>query len=473
MARFLVNPGTPQEWEIQLKPGPNRLGRGDNNDFTIPHGSVSGSHCEVILSDSGVLLRDLGSTNGTFINRSPVKEANLQPGHRVQLGAVDMLFEQTVAGPAPVVNVATASAPPPPPPMASPPIPPPVSAPARSGALRISVTPKAPVAAAPVVEAAPEDAVVEAEHTAFVRAPIAVGAAFCKFHPKSPARFYCNKCQKYFCDMCVTARATATGQLKTCRACGLEVTPVQVQRAASSGGEKGFFSRIPGAFIYPFKGSGLIVLIAATIVFAVLNRLGGIFAFLIMIAAIGYLFMYMQNILHSTAADDGEMPELPGFDGAFGAFFSLVGVIISSFGPAIGLLIAKVAEVDIPVVAIVVAALFGCFYFPMAFLAVAMKDTVMAANPLIVIPAIIKVPLQYIVCTIVMIGIFAIRQMGDMASGFAGGAAMSTTDMSTMFIAFGVQMIWSLVSIYLLTVTMRILGLLYLTNKHKFGWFSR
>src|SRR6185369_5933732 len=134
MARFLVNPGTPQEWEIQLKPGPNRLGRGDNNDFTIPHGSVSGSHCEVILSDSGALLRDLGSTNGTFIDRAPVKEANLQPGHRVQLGAVDMLYEQTVAGPGPAIRVVTAtpSAPSPPPPsaMPSPPIPPPVSAPA-------------------------------------------------------------------------------------------------------------------------------------------------------------------------------------------------------------------------------------------------------------------------------------------------------------------------------------------------------
>ena len=472
MARFLVNPGTPQEWEIQLKPGPNRLGRGDNNDFTIPHGSVSGSHCEVILSDSGALLRDLGSTNGTFINRSPVKEANLQPGHRVQLGAVDMLFEQTVAGPAPMVNVATAAAPPPPP-MASPPIPPPVSAPARSGALRISVTPKAPVAAAPVVEAAPEDAVVEAEHTAFVRAPMAVGAAFCKFHPKSPARFYCNKCQKYFCDMCVTARATAAGQMKTCRACGQEVTAVQVQRVAS-GGEKGFFARIPSAFIYPFKGSGLLVLIFATVVFTVLDFLNFLwFLFLLRILITGYLFCFMQNVIHTTVADENESLSMPAADGLFAAFFAFVGTVLVSFGPPIGIAVANIFfEAGIPVIAIVATAVGGCFYFPMAFLAVAMKDTVMAANPLVVIPAILKVPLQYLVTAFLLIGVYAIRMGGDMIISLIS-PGLAARDMSDLVTTGGLKVIWSFVSIYLLVVNMRILAFLYLTNKQKFGWFSR
>ena len=44
--------------------------------------------------------------------------------------------------------------------------------------------------------------------------------------------------------------------------------------------------------------------------------------------------------------------------------------------------------------------------------------------------------------------------------------------MSTLFMALAAQAVWALVSVYLLTVTMRILGLLYLTKKHKFGWFS-
>jgi hypothetical protein len=44
MNRLIVNPGTPQAWEIQLKPGTNALGRSDANDFKINDASVSGSH---------------------------------------------------------------------------------------------------------------------------------------------------------------------------------------------------------------------------------------------------------------------------------------------------------------------------------------------------------------------------------------------------------------------------------------------
>jgi hypothetical protein len=44
--------------------------------------------------------------------------------------------------------------------------------------------------------------------------------------------------------------------------------------------------------------------------------------------------------------------------------------------------------------------------------------------------------------------------------------------MSMLFLTFGVRAVWSLISVYLLTVSMRILGLLYVTNKQKFGWFD-
>ena len=44
--------------------------------------------------------------------------------------------------------------------------------------------------------------------------------------------------------------------------------------------------------------------------------------------------------------------------------------------------------------------------------------------------------------------------------------------MSSLFIAFGIQLAWTFVSMYLLTINMRILGLLYLTKKDKLGWFS-
>ena len=127
---------------------------------------------------------------------------------------------------------------------------------------------------------------------------------------------------------------------------------------------------------------------------------------------------------------------------------------------------------DIPGEAIIAAVIFGCFYFPMAFLAVAMKDSVVAANPLVVVPAILKIPLEYLVTCILLMSVFGLRKLGDRMSGVAGGVSLHTRDMSVLFISLGVQAAWAFANIYLLTVSMRILGLLYITKKHKLGWFS-
>lgn len=91
--RLIINPGTPEAWAIELHPGANRIGSAADNEFVIPHSSVSGHHCELTVTDDGVLLKDLGSTNGTFVAQVPVTEFKLQNGHRVQLGAVEMIFE--------------------------------------------------------------------------------------------------------------------------------------------------------------------------------------------------------------------------------------------------------------------------------------------------------------------------------------------------------------------------------------------
>jgi len=92
MARLVVQPGSPAAWEIKLKAGTNSLGRGPANDFTLDDPSVSTSHCHILLDDQHAVIRDLGSTNGTFVNRAPVTETKLQPGHTIHLGGVEMLY---------------------------------------------------------------------------------------------------------------------------------------------------------------------------------------------------------------------------------------------------------------------------------------------------------------------------------------------------------------------------------------------
>src|SRR5574337_585809 len=46
----------------------NRLGRGLDNHFQIEHPSVSAAHCELVLGNDGVRVRDCDSTNGTFVD---------------------------------------------------------------------------------------------------------------------------------------------------------------------------------------------------------------------------------------------------------------------------------------------------------------------------------------------------------------------------------------------------------------------
>lgn len=115
--RILVNPGTPQAWEITLKPGVNRIGRDADNDFNLNHPSISSRHCEIMVSDAGVSLKDLGSASGTYINRAPVREVWLHSGQRIQFGAIEAIFESTqpanvappVSQPAPGATVIVAA----------------------------------------------------------------------------------------------------------------------------------------------------------------------------------------------------------------------------------------------------------------------------------------------------------------------------------------------------------------------------
>ena len=65
---------------IAIEPLPFRVGRRQGMELILPADSVSKNHAEIYVSSAGLGLRDLGSTNGTFVNRAPVQEALLREG---------------------------------------------------------------------------------------------------------------------------------------------------------------------------------------------------------------------------------------------------------------------------------------------------------------------------------------------------------------------------------------------------------
>jgi len=93
-ARLVIQNSDGATEVIQLKKGLNRLGRSAVNDFVIVDPSVSRLHCEIEVRDDGIFVRDLDSSNGTFVDGQPVTNAQLYPGQTLQLGQVRMLVEQ-------------------------------------------------------------------------------------------------------------------------------------------------------------------------------------------------------------------------------------------------------------------------------------------------------------------------------------------------------------------------------------------
>jgi hypothetical protein len=80
------------------------IGRVEDNTFQIADPSVSSHHCEVHLRGSDIFIRDLNSTNGSFINGNKVEEGLLKPGELLRLGQVELRLEaEGAAAGAPVV----------------------------------------------------------------------------------------------------------------------------------------------------------------------------------------------------------------------------------------------------------------------------------------------------------------------------------------------------------------------------------
>lgn len=76
-----------------LKADKTTIGRVEDNTFQIAEPSVSSHHCEVLLRGNDVVIKDLGSTNGTFINGEKISESPIKPGQILRLGQVEMRLE--------------------------------------------------------------------------------------------------------------------------------------------------------------------------------------------------------------------------------------------------------------------------------------------------------------------------------------------------------------------------------------------
>src|ERR1017187_1977456 len=114
MAKLVIlNQGmTGRTFELNVER--NTVGRVEDNTFQITDGSVSSHHAEILLRGNDVVIRDLNSTNGTFINNEKISETVLKPGQTLRFGQVELKIDDgkpVSAPPPPAVAGAPAPAP--------------------------------------------------------------------------------------------------------------------------------------------------------------------------------------------------------------------------------------------------------------------------------------------------------------------------------------------------------------------------
>ena len=424
MRRLIVNPGTDSAWEIPLRTGIANLGSAPDNDIVIDHPSVAPNHCQFLVMDASVTVKDLGAPGGTFLDGQPVEEAALTGGQTLQIGEVLLRYEGAAAVARPAIPVAIPAV--------------------------------APVSATPATPG---------------------GAAMCKYHFRNPARFSCPQCQGTFCEMCVSSRF-ADGRRKTfCRTCAVECTPLAYDPTALIHEEPPFRDQVKGSFKYPIAGDGLILIISGGLFFYVFDTmlhmaryaLFGCSAIIIVSIFVGgYLTAYLRRILTSTAIGEDRMPDWPDisdFWGDCGApLWQLFATFIFCFLPPIAFTIyagTSQSEGDTSWYGWATLALgfFSCLYFPMAFLAVAMYNTLAALNPLHIVPSILKVWRGYTLTIVLLGAVLAVRWF------------CQTYLPEILPVPILPGLLYSFIGLYLLAVEMRILGLLYRTHKQELNWF--
>ena len=81
---------------FEVKPEKSSVGRLPDNQLSLPEPSVSSRHCELYAKGDEIIVKDLNSTNGSFINEKQLeagKEVTLRPGQVLRLGQVEMRYE--------------------------------------------------------------------------------------------------------------------------------------------------------------------------------------------------------------------------------------------------------------------------------------------------------------------------------------------------------------------------------------------
>ncbi len=85
-----------RQQELPLRKPAQVIGRSTDVAVRIPSSAVSRHHCEITVADGKVTVKDLGSSNGTYVNRKRVQQAVVNAGDLLAVG--DKVFVVRIDG---------------------------------------------------------------------------------------------------------------------------------------------------------------------------------------------------------------------------------------------------------------------------------------------------------------------------------------------------------------------------------------
>lgn len=81
---------------FRLPPGSIKtLGRAAGAEFIVDAALVSRLHCQLTATAASLQVKDLGSTNGTFVNGKRVQAAELNHGDRLAVGRLELIVSRS------------------------------------------------------------------------------------------------------------------------------------------------------------------------------------------------------------------------------------------------------------------------------------------------------------------------------------------------------------------------------------------
>jgi pSer/pThr/pTyr-binding forkhead associated (FHA) protein len=85
MFKLVVVGGRLRGKEFILNDGENVVGRGADNDVSVPVEGISKKHLKVTVNGETAFAEDLGSSNGTLINGKIIKRLTIKDGDKIAL----------------------------------------------------------------------------------------------------------------------------------------------------------------------------------------------------------------------------------------------------------------------------------------------------------------------------------------------------------------------------------------------------